>query len=54
MASSGSGWKDYQINARVPQGSTFGPTLLGPLLYINVLPDHVICNIAIYADDAAL
>ena len=54
MASSGSGWKDYQINARAPQGSTFGPTLLGSLLYINVLPDHVICNIAIYADDTAL
>ena len=29
-----------------------GPTLF--LLYINVLPDDVICNIAIYVNDSAL
>ena len=48
-------WKsslECPLNAGVPQGSILGLTLF--LLYNNDLPDDVICNIAIYADDTTL
>ena len=52
VALDGKSSQEYPVNAGVPQGSILGPTLF--LLYINDLPDDVICNIAIYSDDTTL
>ena len=43
--------QEYPVNAGVPRGSILGSTHF--LLYINDLPDDVICNIAIYTDDSS-
>ena len=48
MLLDGKSSQKYPINPGVPQSSILCPTLF--LLYINGLPDDVICNIAIYAD----
>ena len=52
MVLDGKSSQEYPVNAGVPQDSILGPTLF--LLHINDLPDDVICDIAIYADDTTL
>ena len=52
MVLDGKSSEEYPVNAGVPQGSILSPTLF--LLYVNDLPDDVICDIAIYADDTTL
>ena len=52
MVLDGKSSQDYPVNAGIPQGSILGPAPF--LLYINDLPDDVICNIAIYTDDTSL
>ena len=52
MVLDGKSSQEYPVNAGVPQGSILGPSPF--LLYINDLPDDVICDIPIYADDTTL
>ena len=52
MVLDGKSSQEYPVKAGVPQRSILGSTHF--LLYINNLPDDVICNIAIYADDTSL
>ena len=52
MVLDGQSSQEYSVNVGAPQGSILGHTLF--LLCINDLPDDVICDIAIYADDTTL
>ena len=52
MVLEGKSSQEYPVNVGVPQGFILGPTHF--LLYINDLPDDVICNIAVYADVTTL
>ena len=52
MVLNGKSSQEYPVNAGVLQGSILGPTLF--LLYINDIPDDVICDFAIYADYTTL
>ena len=52
MVLDGKSSQEYPVNAGVNQGSILDPTYF--LLYLNNLPDYVICDVAIYADDTTL
>ena len=47
MVLNGKSSQEYPVNTGVPERRILSPTLF--LLYINDLPDDVVCNIAICA-----
>ena len=44
--------QEFPVKAGIPQGFNIGLSLF--VLYINDLPDDVICNITIWTDDTTL
>ena len=52
MVLDGNSSQQCLVYSRAPQRSILGPTLF--LLYIIDIPNYVICDIAIYADDTTL
>ena len=52
MVLDGKSSQEYPVNDGIFQTSILVPTLF--LLYINDLPNDVICDIAVYADDTTL
>ena len=52
MVLDGKSSQEYPVSAEVPEESFLDTTLF--LLYINDLPDGVICGIGIYSDDTTL
>ena len=52
MVLDGKSSQEYPVSAGFPQVSILRSTNF--LLYINNLPDEVMCSISVYADDAIL
>ena len=52
MVLDGRSSQEYLVNAEVPRGSILGSTFF--LLYINGLPEDIICNTATFADYTSL
>ena len=50
MVLDGNSSQEYPVNPGVPQGFILDSKLFS----LNDLPDNVICNIAIYADDTTI
>ena len=52
MLLNGNSFEEYPVDVGILEGTILGPKFF--VLYINVLPDNVISNIAIYVDDTTL